>query len=300
MTDKDGGRLYSAGSWKPGPKLGPGAPYDSTTELAVLGQSNGIYRLVELATGRELAKLEDPEQNSGPAALTEDGTKLVTRAKNGMRVWDLRRIREGLMELGLDWEAPCFAPEKKPPSPLQVTVDLGALDPAVNDLITQSDVLRRKGDLAGALAVIEKAHARAPDDPSLNNYLAWLLATCPDPKQRDAQRSVRLAQKAVDAAPNVWGHWRTLGVAQHVAGDDAAAVKSLTRSLELHKDGESFDYFPLAAAYQRLGHKGQARKWYDSGVKWADTNKHPYMAELTVLRAEAEACLGIGQPPDKK
>jgi hypothetical protein len=45
VTSMDGGRLYAAGTWEPGPQLGPGYPADVTSELAVLRQSNGIYRL---------------------------------------------------------------------------------------------------------------------------------------------------------------------------------------------------------------------------------------------------------------
>jgi serine/threonine protein kinase/WD40 repeat protein len=136
VTNGDGGRLYTAGTWQPGPQLGPGTPWDATSELAVLGQSNGIYRLVELATGRELARLEDPEQNTGRATFTPDRTQLVVAAKDGLRVWDLRRLREQLAKLDLDWDAPPY-PAAIPPSqgadqqgaaqPLEVQLDLGEL-----------------------------------------------------------------------------------------------------------------------------------------------------------------------------
>jgi tetratricopeptide (TPR) repeat protein len=130
VTNTDGGRAYEVGTWEPGPRLGPGIPWDVTTELAVLGQTNGIYRLVELATGRELARLEDQEQNSNQAAFTPDGTKLIVAAKNGLRVWDLRLIRAGLAKLGLDWDAPSYPPaEEKKDQPLEVSVNLGPLAP---------------------------------------------------------------------------------------------------------------------------------------------------------------------------
>jgi serine/threonine protein kinase/WD40 repeat protein len=130
-TDMDGGRLYAAGTWKPGPRLGPGTPWDVSPKsgLAVLGLTTGIYRLVELSTGREMARLEDPEQNSGPAAFTPDGTKLVVAAKNGLRVWDLRRLRAELVKLGLDWDTPAYPPAPKiVAKPLEVQVERGDLD----------------------------------------------------------------------------------------------------------------------------------------------------------------------------
>src|SRR5262249_27256172 len=131
-TDVDGGRLYATGTWQPGPELGPGTPWDVTSDLAALGQTNGIYRLVELATGHELARLEDPEQNTGWAwaTLTPDGTKLVVAAaKNGLRVWELRRLRAALAKLGLDWDGPPYSPVGDTPDalPLQGTVDMGEL-----------------------------------------------------------------------------------------------------------------------------------------------------------------------------
>jgi tetratricopeptide (TPR) repeat protein len=116
---------------------------------------------------------------------------------------------------------------------------------------------------------------------------------CPDPKLRDAKRAVELSKKNVAAAPNPWEFWRTLGIAHHFAGDEQAAVKALTRSLELRKFGEAFDYFPLAAAHAKLGNKKEARQWYDRGVAWMAEHAHPHAAELAILRADAEALLGI-------
>jgi tetratricopeptide (TPR) repeat protein len=291
LTSADGGRIYEVGTWKRGPQLGPGMPYDTTAELAVLVQSDGIYRLVELATGRELARLEGQEQTVGRAAFSPDGTQLVIGANNGLRVWDLRLIREGLVEMKLDWAAlpyPKAEGAGKMPQ-LEVTVERGDI-PVAEHL---AEELRQKGDLAGALAAIQKAQAFAPADPWINHYLAYLLALCPDPKLRDPQRAVKLARKAVEAAPIPWQYWRALGLAHHFAGDDEAAVKALTRSLELRESGEAFDYFPLAAAHQKVGNKQQARKWYEQGVAWMDAHKHFFAAEQAILRADAEALLGI-------
>jgi tetratricopeptide (TPR) repeat protein/WD40 repeat protein len=112
VTEVDGGQVYEVGTWAPGPKLGPGTPWSATKDVVVMVQPNGIYRLVELVTGRELARLEDPEQNSGAAIFTPDGSKLVVSAKNGLRVWDLRRIRAQLRQLDLDWDGPPYFESK--------------------------------------------------------------------------------------------------------------------------------------------------------------------------------------------
>jgi WD40 repeat protein len=129
LTDNDGSRAYAVGTWKPGLKLGPGRPWDVTSDgLVVLGLTDGIYRLVERATGREVARLEDPDRISGAAVFTPDGTRLVVGAKDGLRVWDLRRIRAELAKLDLDWDWPPYPPvgPKKGAPPLTLSVDYGS------------------------------------------------------------------------------------------------------------------------------------------------------------------------------
>jgi serine/threonine protein kinase/WD40 repeat protein len=125
LTDNDGSRAYTVGTWEPGPRLGPGCPWDLSPDgLVVLGLTDGIYRLVERATGREVARLQDPEQKAGAAVFTPDGTRLVIGAKDGLRVWDLRRIRAELAKLGLDWDLPPYPPvgDLKDAPPLRVSV----------------------------------------------------------------------------------------------------------------------------------------------------------------------------------
>jgi Flp pilus assembly protein TadD len=57
--------------------------------------------------------------------------------------------------------------------------------------------------------------------------LAWLLATCPDLKLRDAKRAVELAKKAVELTPKEGNYWNTLGVAQYRASNWKDAIAAL-------------------------------------------------------------------------
>jgi predicted Zn-dependent protease len=217
-----------------------------------------------------------------------------------VRVWDLRSIREGLMELDLDWNAPPFPKlsELGRRPPLEVKVDQENIDSYLN-AATVLHKLRVKGDHAGALAAIQKAQAVAPEDPELNNALATMLLASGDPKMRDPKRAVALAQKAIKAWPSRWEPWRTLGMAHHFDENNQKAVEALQKSLDLRGGwGDVFDFFPLAAAYQQLGNKKESRKWYDRGVDWARKNQHPYLREVAVLRADAETALGIGKQPE--
>jgi tetratricopeptide (TPR) repeat protein len=92
--------------------------------------------LTQVETGRELARLEDPEQaRMGWVAFTPDGSQLVTTLLDRpyLRVWDLRAIRHRLAKLRLDWNPPASfdtseAPRSFPPFPKPFRVDRGQLD----------------------------------------------------------------------------------------------------------------------------------------------------------------------------
>jgi serine/threonine protein kinase/WD40 repeat protein len=84
-------------------------------KLMALELSAGIIHLMEIATGRTLAKLEDPNLDRPTwICFTPDGTQLVTTAvyAKAVHVWDLRRIRAQLAMMDLDWDAPPFPPVK--------------------------------------------------------------------------------------------------------------------------------------------------------------------------------------------
>jgi serine/threonine protein kinase/tetratricopeptide (TPR) repeat protein len=334
LTNVDNGRAYATGTWQPGPQLGGGEPWDATADLAVLAQTNGIHRLVELATGRELARLEDPEQQGErQAVFTPDGTRLIVGAKNGLRVWDLRRIRAELAKLDLDWEALPYPPARaaKDTPPLSVTVNLGEIAPEVH--CSQGDTARAGHNLRGAVAAYSRAielapkysrayckralayselgehdkaiadYSRAidldPEGAGACNSLAWLLATVPEVKLRDARRAVELAKKATELAPQQGAFWNTLGAARYRAGDWKAAVAALNKSMALRQGGNASDWLFLAMACWRLDDHDAARRYYDQAVQWLENNNPEgpsagtNLAELCRLRSEAADVLEL-------
>jgi tetratricopeptide (TPR) repeat protein len=131
-----------------------------------------------------------------------------------------------------------------------------------------------------------------PDFAMAHNQLAWLLATCPDPRFRYPGEAVRLANRAVELDPQSGPSWNTLGAAHCRAGDWKDAIEALEKSMQLRKGGDSFDWFFLAMAHWKLGEKDKAREWYDKAVDWMDKNK-PQDEELKRFRAEAAALLGV-------
>jgi hypothetical protein len=260
----DGGRIYRVGTWEPGPQLGPGVPRDISSDgrLVVMAMPDGIYRLVELATGRELAQLEVPNRISSAAFFTPDGTRLVTDAVDGLRVWDLRRIRAELTRLGLDWDAPPY-PEalKARPEPLEVRV-VGA------ELI--------------------------PSSPMGFNNQAWHLVNGPA-GQRDPAKALKLIQEAVKLQPNDTTLLNTLGVVQYRNGQFKEAAVTLEKSLAGSKgQSDGFDLFFLAMCHAKLGDKARAKDCFDRAVKWVEAWKDlpaQHVEELKAFRAEAEAAL---------
>jgi serine/threonine protein kinase/tetratricopeptide (TPR) repeat protein len=146
----------------------------------------------------------------------------------------------------------------------------------------------RQQEVANLYGVaIELLGQAAELDPKNANHLAWVLATCPEPKLRDPVKAVELGKKLVDLRPKDGDSWNTLGVARYRAGDWKEAIAALEKSMELRQGGEAGDWLFLAMAHWQMGHEKQAREWYDKGVQWVEKNQ-PKNEELRRFRGEAE------------
>jgi WD40 repeat protein len=77
-------------------------------KLLVVEEGGGIAVLLDAETGREYARLEDPDQHRTECfVFTPDGTKLVCASGASghcIHIWDLQAIRQQLAEMELDWE----------------------------------------------------------------------------------------------------------------------------------------------------------------------------------------------------
>jgi hypothetical protein len=129
----DGGRLFEVETWEPGPRVGGAGAFAPDSKLMAVPTTTGLIRLVDPATGRELAMLEDPNlDRTYPPVFTPDGTRLISYSYDdkvkGFHVWDLRLIRRYLAEMGLDWDAPPYPPAEpgsNTDQPLKVKLLLG-------------------------------------------------------------------------------------------------------------------------------------------------------------------------------
>jgi serine/threonine protein kinase/WD40 repeat protein len=270
LTTGGGCPLWAVGTWREWPKIGGTEhvfAFSPDSKVLARETGSGSVRLLDPDTGREYARLEDPNQDRAHTLVfSQDGSQLVASTHEGsaVHVWDLRAIGAELAQRGLDWDLPPYPLATKPNDvhPLQLTVDLG-------DSIPKKEALE------------------------LNDQ-AWVLATNPEAKLRDPDRAVELAQKAVDLCPKQAMYWNTLGVAHYRAGHWKDAITALTKSMELRKGAmeSSFGTFSLAMAHWRLDEKEMARQWYDRAVQWMEMIGS-HNNELRLLRAEAEELLEI-------
>jgi serine/threonine protein kinase/tetratricopeptide (TPR) repeat protein len=152
--------------------------------------------------------------------------------------------------------------------------------------------LHVQGMLDQAIDTYDKAVALDPKNAVVHTNLAWILATCPDPKFRDGARAAKHAKIAVEVSPKVINVWSNLGVAQYRAGQWKEARAALEKADHLANRGDYFHRFFLAMAQWQLGNKEEARKSYDQAVQWMDKNL-AQNEELRRFRAEAEELLGV-------
>jgi serine/threonine protein kinase/WD40 repeat protein len=289
----EGGRLVAAGTWEPGPWVGGAGTFAPDGKLIAIPTTNAVIRLVESATGRELAALEDPNQDGSlPPIFTPDGTELIAiNPQKGIHVWDLRLVRQRLAEIGLDWDAPPHPLAGSPSEmkPLEVEILLGDLS---------KPVLTREQNARQAIELYRSSLKRSPDDAETCNRLAWLYLTAPEPL-RDVKAALPLAERAVRLAPGHELYGNTLGVAYYRAGRYQEALAALRTNLALHGDsGLAFDLYFLAMSYHQVGEATRAIDYFNWAVRWtrADRGLSPAnREELEMFRAEAEELLGIQQ-----
>jgi tetratricopeptide (TPR) repeat protein len=94
--------------------------------------------------------------------------------------------------------------------------------------------LSRKGDRKEAMTAWRQSLAINPDEPDIQNSLAWLLATAPDPSIRDGKKAVELAEKASQSSGGAdLMALHTLAAAYAEAGRYADAAATAKRALEL-------------------------------------------------------------------
>jgi serine/threonine protein kinase/WD40 repeat protein len=306
MTREPPCRLWEVGTWREAKQKidGQGWCFSPDGRQLVVQDASKVIRLVETETGRTLARLESPDLYAvNIATFSPDGARLVVTTQDGpaVHVWDLRAIRRQLARIGLDWDSPAYsnddpADASLPPLPA-LQVDLG---PSPQTWAPEPKFYE------SFITHLEAMLARQPDERRIRgalayrcNEYAWALATGPE-SIRDHQRSLALARRAVELAPNAATLLNTLGVAQYRAGQLTEAIGTLERSLAATEARfAGVDLFFLAMAHRRLGHWEEAKRCFERAVHWLKDQKDlsaQQSQDLAAFRAEAEAVLGLTRP----
>ncbi len=93
--------------------------------------------------------------------------------------------------------------------------------------------LKERGQLDEAIAEYQKVLELNPNDARAYNNIAWIRATHPDPRFRNAAQAVALATRAVELAQDDVNSLDTLAAAYAEAGRFSEAVQTAHKALEL-------------------------------------------------------------------
>jgi WD40 repeat protein len=252
--------------------------------LMALEMSPAVISLIDAATARTVARLEDPHGDRATwQGFTPNGTRLVVVAaySNAIHVWDLRAVRAHLKEMNLDWDWPEFPPD----STGALAIEAVTIDALPGDQAPRQRIERWR-----------RALELEPDSAYACNNLAWAYLTAPE-ALRDVKAALPLAEKALRRAPANAAYRNTLGVALYRAGRYREAAEALRANVQGKDDRYlASDLYFLAMSHHRLGETARARDLYDWAVRWTQVARDlpaADLAELAAFRAEADEVLKI-------
>lgn len=99
-----------------------------------------------------------------------------------------------------------------------------------------------------------------------HNDYAWLLATCPETKYRNATKALELAQIAVSLGPNIPGVYDTLAASYAEKGEFEKAVHWQEKAIKLQDENENT--VARKESVKRLGNYIQGKPWRDHMLTW--------------------------------
>jgi Tfp pilus assembly protein PilF len=154
--------IWSVGSWQESPSPGAGmtAAFSPDGRMLALETGQNIVRLIDPATAREYASLEDPNQDrTSWMCFSPDGAQLAVIGEGkSIHLWDLRTLRTELAARRLHWDLPPYptAEDAASNESIRVIVDSG-----VEGISGTPKSLRRAIAQASALLMLCPFHAES-------------------------------------------------------------------------------------------------------------------------------------------
>ena len=187
------------------------------------GDGDAARADVERVLGRQ------PEH---PAALEMRGLLAAERGDYAAAIGDFRRlVRQQsdnavlVSQLGL-----LYLADKQPREAIRRFSRALEIDPGLFSARRgRSDAEISVGDHTAAIVDLEKAVEAEPDDESVLNNLAWLLATSPDDSIRNGKRAVELATRACELSEWKKPHIVSTLAAAHAESGDFEQAKVFSR-----------------------------------------------------------------------
>jgi serine/threonine protein kinase/WD40 repeat protein/tetratricopeptide (TPR) repeat protein len=282
-------RLWRTDTWTEGPSI----PSPETVlsclfspdsrVLAVSGHST--VRLIRVEDGTELASLPYSEQSIIVLKCfsPEGGTLYAAGVDTGELVaWDLRRLRAGLSELGLDWDEPPLAPITPPAQEWQVEfvgAELLGISVSNQDLMKLNDKLTLQKTKLGT------------DHPDTLLSMHNLGAAYRQAGKRDLALpllqdtlKLRRAKLGTEHADTI-ATMNTLAMLYRDVGNMGLALPLIEETLKLRKAKFGNDHVDTLASMNTLGWAYWSSKQFDKSI--------PLFEESLKLR---EAKLGRTHP----
>lgn len=146
--------------------------------------------------------------------------------------------------------------------------------------LIRGGALERAGDWAGGKAALERAHALAPDQPLVLNYLGYAQLE----RRENIQEAMRLVAEAHRLAPDNASITDSLGWAYFLTGDIPRAVELLEQAARAEPADTTINEH-LGDAYYRAGRRIEARFAWKAALVYARPD------EAQRLRAKIETGL---------
>jgi len=244
---------------------------------------NRSIQILDVARRRPVATLRGHTARVRGIEFSPDGSQLASCADDSMiKLWEVASGRELITLRGHQGVVASIAY-----SPDGKSLASASFDQVVRiwnlNAAADADVQRSNSTVParGAAPVYGGSPAPAAvddlPDPNRWNMEAWVLATDPDPKQRNIPRALELATRAAEAAPDSGAILNTLGVVQYRAGRYREAIETLTRSDQLNipmfQGRIPADVAFLALAHHHLGQKEEAARLLEELKQIADSDR---------------------------